>query len=212
MKRRGRYSRRARAAGGRVPPMELISAFKVQTMDNNGAGDRLIGSLPLFLGRFGRKRRLATSHPTCPFHDQVGTQSLLAGGPNARKSAEIEAGAVNPLGISAKLARCCLHRRGGEIPMNLCANRQLKYLRVFDRRVTKSDSPSDTALAKYGGRELQPNRGVPLKIGLGGRGARGNTAAVERRRAANMGPGGPHGKEGEGMAGVGIFWLLRRLA
>ena len=41
-------------------------------------------------------------------------------------------------------------------------------------------SPSDTAIAIYGGRELQPNRGVPLNLDWVNA-VRVNTSAVERR-------------------------------
>lgn len=43
-----------------------------------------------------------------------------------------------------------------------------------------SISPSDTAIAQYGGRELQPNRGIPLNLDLIDA-VRVNTSAVERR-------------------------------
>lgn len=43
-----------------------------------------------------------------------------------------------------------------------------------------SISPSDTAIAQYGGRELQPNRGVPLNLDWIDA-VRVNTSAVERR-------------------------------
>ena len=43
-----------------------------------------------------------------------------------------------------------------------------------------SISPSDTAIAQYGGRELQPNRGIPLNLDWIDA-ARVNTSAVERR-------------------------------
>lgn len=41
-------------------------------------------------------------------------------------------------------------------------------------------SPSDTAIAQYGGRDLQSNRGIPLNVDWIGA-ARVNTSAVERR-------------------------------
>ncbi len=41
-------------------------------------------------------------------------------------------------------------------------------------------SPSDTAIAQYAGRELQPNRGIPLNVDLIDA-VRVNTSAVERR-------------------------------
>src|SRR5215831_8088615 len=53
----------------------------------------------------------------------------------------------------------------------------------FDRSSAShanSISPSDTAIAQYGGRELQPNRGIPLNLDWIDA-ARVNTSAVERR-------------------------------
>jgi hypothetical protein len=41
-------------------------------------------------------------------------------------------------------------------------------------------SPSDTAIAQYAGRELQPNRGIPLNLDWIDA-VRVNTSAVERR-------------------------------
>src|SRR6267143_401923 len=41
-------------------------------------------------------------------------------------------------------------------------------------------SPSETAIAKYAGRDLQPNRGIPLNLDWVNR-VRVNTSAVERR-------------------------------
>src|SRR5690242_21049529 len=45
---------------------------------------------------------------------------------------------------------------------------------------TNSISPSDTAIAQYGGRELQPNRGIPLNLDWIDA-VPVNTSAVERR-------------------------------
>jgi len=53
----------------------------------------------------------------------------------------------------------------------------------FDRlsvSTANSISPSDTAIAQYGGRELQPNRGIPLSLDWIDV-VRVNTSAVERR-------------------------------
>jgi len=53
----------------------------------------------------------------------------------------------------------------------------------FDRlsvSPARSISPSDTAIAQYGGRELQPNRGIPLSLDWIDV-VRVNTSAVERR-------------------------------
>jgi deoxyribose-phosphate aldolase len=53
----------------------------------------------------------------------------------------------------------------------------------FDRlsvSPANSISPSDTAIAQYGGRELQPNRGIPLNLDWIDA-VRVNTSAVERR-------------------------------
>src|SRR6266516_587981 len=41
-------------------------------------------------------------------------------------------------------------------------------------------SPADTAIANYAGRDLQPNRGIPLNLDWVDA-VRGNTSAVERR-------------------------------
>src|SRR5260370_9410404 len=50
-----------------------------------------------------------------------------------------------------------------------------------DRPALRSPiSPSDTAIATYAGRELQPNRGVPLNLDWVNA-VRVNTSAVERR-------------------------------
>src|SRR5258705_11143443 len=46
--------------------------------------------------------------------------------------------------------------------------------------VKRPISPSDTAIASYAGRELQPNRGVPLNLDWVNA-VRVNTSAVERR-------------------------------
>src|SRR5258706_12856753 len=46
--------------------------------------------------------------------------------------------------------------------------------------VKRPSSPSDTAIASYAGRELQPNRGVPLNLDWVNA-VRVNTSAVERR-------------------------------
>jgi deoxyribose-phosphate aldolase len=51
----------------------------------------------------------------------------------------------------------------------------------LDRTATqRSISPSDTAIASYAGRELQPNRGIPLNLDWIAE-VRANTSAVERR-------------------------------
>src|SRR5690349_18102688 len=48
-----------------------------------------------------------------------------------------------------------------------------------------SISPSDTAIAQYGGRELQPNRGIPLNLDWIDA-VRVNTSAVERRAQTHV--------------------------
>src|SRR2546422_6848026 len=51
----------------------------------------------------------------------------------------------------------------------------------LDRQALRGPvSPSDTAIANYAGRELQPNRGVPLNLDWVNA-VRVNTSAVERR-------------------------------
>jgi deoxyribose-phosphate aldolase len=51
----------------------------------------------------------------------------------------------------------------------------------LDRTATQRPiSPSDTAIASYAGRELQPNRGIPLNLDWIAE-VRANTSAVERR-------------------------------
>src|SRR5205823_10145268 len=46
-------------------------------------------------------------------------------------------------------------------------------------------SPSDTAIAQYGGHELQPNRGIPLNLDWIEQ-VRVNTSAVERRAQTHV--------------------------
>src|SRR6267154_4920962 len=64
-------------------------------------------------------------------------------------------------------------------------------------------SPSDTAIANYGGRQLQPNRGVPLDLDLV-RALRINRSAVERR-AQTIGTRRTVKKEWQ------AAWLLRAI-
>src|SRR6202045_3531577 len=64
-------------------------------------------------------------------------------------------------------------------------------------------SPSDTAIATYGGRDLQPNRGVPLNLDWVNA-VRVNTSAVERR-AQTIGTRRTVKKEWQGA------WLVRAI-
>src|SRR5260370_21904088 len=64
-------------------------------------------------------------------------------------------------------------------------------------------SPSDTAIANYAGRELQPNRGVPLNLDWVNA-VRVNTSAVERR-AQTIGTRRTVKKEWQ------AAWLLRAI-
>src|SRR5258708_29554173 len=64
-------------------------------------------------------------------------------------------------------------------------------------------SPSDTAIANYAGRELQPNRGVPLNLDWVNA-VRVNTSALERR-AQTIGTRRTVKKEWQ------AAWLLRAI-
>src|ERR1700719_2769477 len=64
-------------------------------------------------------------------------------------------------------------------------------------------SPSDTAIASYAGRELQPNRGIPLNVDWVNA-VRVNTSAVERR-AQTIGTRRTVKKEWQ------AAWLLRAI-
>src|SRR6266853_1566891 len=65
--------------------------------------------------------------------------------------------------------------------MTLRDNPRIDNASSLDRPALRSSiSPSDTAIATYAGRELQPNRGVPLNLDWV-EAVRVNTSAVERR-------------------------------
>jgi len=64
-------------------------------------------------------------------------------------------------------------------------------------------SPADTAIANYAGRDLQPNRGIPLNLDWVNA-ARVNTSAVERR-AETIGTRRTVKKEWQ------AAWLLRAI-
>src|SRR5258706_177222 len=65
--------------------------------------------------------------------------------------------------------------------MTLRDNPRIDNASSLDRPALGSPiSPSDTAIANYAGRELQPNRGVPLNLDWV-EAVRVNTSAVERR-------------------------------
>src|SRR5260221_8024497 len=74
----------------------------------------------------------------------------------------------------------------------------------LDRQALRGPiSPSDTAIANYAGRELQPNRGVPLNLDWVNA-VRVNTSAVERR-AQTIGTRRTIKKEWQ------AAWLLRAI-
>ena len=65
--------------------------------------------------------------------------------------------------------------------MTLRDNPRFDNTSSIDRPVLQGPiSPSDTAIASYGGRDLQPNGGVPLNLDWVNA-VRVNTSAVERR-------------------------------
>src|SRR5256885_6459502 len=69
----------------------------------------------------------------------------------------------------------------GEDLMTLRDNPRSDSPSSLDRPVLRAPiSPSDTAIANYAGRDLQPNRGVPLNLDWVNA-VRVNTSAVERR-------------------------------
>src|SRR5260370_14417141 len=75
---------------------------------------------------------------------------------------------------------------------------------ILDRQALPGPiSPSDTAIANYAGRDLQPNRGVPLNLDWVNA-VRVNTSAVERR-AQTIGARRTVKKEWQ------AAWLLRSL-
>ncbi|HET9994762.1 MAG TPA: deoxyribose-phosphate aldolase [Candidatus Acidoferrum sp.] len=66
-------------------------------------------------------------------------------------------------------------------PMNLRDNVRTDSAANLERHSSQDRiSPSDTAIANYAGRDLQPNRGIPLNLEWV-ENARVNTSAVERR-------------------------------
>src|SRR5207302_261635 len=69
----------------------------------------------------------------------------------------------------------------GDHLMTLRDNPRIDSPSSLDRPVLRAPiSPSDTAIANYAGRDLQPNRGVPLNLDCVNA-VRVNTSAVERR-------------------------------
>src|SRR5260370_2881359 len=69
----------------------------------------------------------------------------------------------------------------GEDPMALPDNPRIDISSSLDRSGLQAPIlPSDTAIASYAGRDLQPNRGVPLNLDWVNA-VRVNTSAVERR-------------------------------
>src|SRR5438132_8804143 len=69
----------------------------------------------------------------------------------------------------------------GDHLMTLRDNPRIDSPSSLDRPVLRAPiSPSDTAIANYAGRDLQPNRGIPLNLDWVNA-VRVNTSAVERR-------------------------------
>src|SRR6266403_3546035 len=88
--------------------------------------------------------------------------------------------------------------------MTLRDNPRIDNASSLDRPALRSSiSPSDTAIATYAGRELQPNRGVPLNLDWV-EAVRVNTSAVERR-AQTIGTRRTVKKEWQ------AAWLLRAI-
>jgi deoxyribose-phosphate aldolase len=88
--------------------------------------------------------------------------------------------------------------------MTLRDNPRIDNTSGLDRPVLRTPiSPSDTAIASYAGRELQPNRGVPLNLDWVNA-VRVNTSAVERR-AQTIGTRRTVKKEWQ------AAWLLRAI-
>src|SRR5947207_4588065 len=70
--------------------------------------------------------------------------------------------------------------------MTLRDNLRIGTSSSLDRQAPRVPiSPSDTAIANYAGRDLQPNRGVPLNLDWVNA-VRVNTSAVERRAQAQV--------------------------
>src|SRR6266404_5528946 len=89
--------------------------------------------------------------------------------------------------------------------MTLRDNPRIDNASSLDRPALGSPiSPSDTAIANYAGRELQPNRGVPLNLDWV-EAVRVNTSAVERR-AQTIGTRRTVKKEWQ------AAWLLRAIS
>src|SRR5260370_17797430 len=89
--------------------------------------------------------------------------------------------------------------------MNLRGNLRMETSYRLDRPAQRGPiSPSDTAIANYAGRELQPNRGVPLNLDWVNA-VRVNTSAVERR-AQTIGTRRTVKKEWQ------AAWLLRPIS
>src|SRR5260370_251412 len=85
---------------------------------------------------------------------------------------------------------------GGKLRVDTCS--------ILDRQALPGPiSPSDTAIANYAGRDLQPNRGVPLNLDWVNA-VRVNTSAVERR-AQTIGARRTVKKEWQ------AAWLLRAI-
>src|SRR5260370_19558311 len=88
--------------------------------------------------------------------------------------------------------------------MTLRNNPRIEISSSLDRSSVRGPiSPSDTAIANYAGRDLQPNRGVPLNFDWVNA-VRANTSAVERR-AQTIGTRRTVKKEWQ------AAWLLRAI-
>src|SRR5438876_9297711 len=89
--------------------------------------------------------------------------------------------------------------------MTVRNNPRIEVRSTLDRAGSpRAISPSDTAIANYGGRELQPNRGVPMNLDWVSA-VRINTSAVERR-AQTIGTRRTVKKEWQ------AAWLVRAVA
>jgi len=118
--------------------------------------------------------------------------------------AESRRAPVNRLCLSAKMEGPDCFITCGDHLMTLRDNPRIDSPSSLDRPVLRAPiSPSDTAIANYAGRDLQPNRGVPLNLDCVNA-VRVNTSAVERR-AQTIGTRRTVKKEWQ------AAWLLRAI-
>lgn len=88
---------------------------------------------------------------------------------------------VNRLSRSGKIGIRGYFAISGDEPMNLRDNARIDSPSSLENHSSQHKIfPSDTAIANYSGRELQPNRGIPLNLEWV-ENVRVNTSAVERR-------------------------------